>query len=94
MQPAPTAAVSREERLAIVSLTRPPDNRIDEELAVWLWECLDGLDHDPDVGAIVLTGTGEMFCAGASLFYRSREQTFEEALGEARRALARAFGAD
>ncbi|MCW2884489.1 MAG: enoyl-CoA hydratase [Streptosporangiaceae bacterium] len=64
-QPAPTVAVSREEGLAIVSLTRPPDNRIDEELAVWLWECLDGLDHDPDVGAIVLTGTGEVFCAGA-----------------------------
>jgi hypothetical protein len=44
-QPVPTAAVSREERLAIVSLTRPPGNRIDEELAVWLWECLDGLDQ-------------------------------------------------
>jgi enoyl-CoA hydratase/carnithine racemase len=64
-RPAPTVTAHREERLGVVSLTRPPANRIDEELAVGLWECLDGLDRDPDVDAIVLAGTGEVFCAGA-----------------------------
>jgi enoyl-CoA hydratase/carnithine racemase len=64
-QPSPLVTVAGEERLALVTLTRPPANLIDEALAGQLLARLAGADRDPDVDAIVLTGAGDMFCGGA-----------------------------
>lgn len=56
------------DRVAVVTLNRP------DQLNAWthtmqreLAEALDRAAQDPDVGAIVLTGAGRGFCAGADM---------------------------
>ncbi len=40
-------------------------NAIDQETAVALTEFIEGANHDPEIRAIVITGTGRDFCTGA-----------------------------
>lgn len=68
------AAVSQEvvvERvgaIAIVRLNRPHRlNAFTESIRVGIIEAFDACDADDDVRAVVLTGTGRAFCAGADL---------------------------
>lgn len=51
----------------VVTLTwdRPPNNHITRALVVALAERLEALDRDADCRAVVMTGAGRHFCAGA-----------------------------
>ncbi|GGJ43317.1 enoyl-CoA hydratase [Neoroseomonas lacus] len=48
-----------------LSINRPPANHINRELIVRIAERLEALDGDAGCRAIVLTGAGKHFCAGA-----------------------------
>lgn len=51
----------------VLALARPPANAIDETLMHDLGEALDGAQRDPDVRAVVLTGSGRFFSGGFDL---------------------------
>lgn len=54
--------------VATITLNDPERrNALDPELARELAETIRSRDADPDVGAIVVTGAGKGFCAGANL---------------------------
>jgi enoyl-CoA hydratase/carnithine racemase len=53
--------------VATVALDRPPRNAITPALADRLADVLRRCDADPDVRAVVLTGAGTSFSAGADL---------------------------
>ncbi|MFD4366852.1 crotonase/enoyl-CoA hydratase family protein [Rhodococcus sp. NPDC058521] len=60
--------VERHGNIAIITLNRPQAmNAMNSDLATALGNRLDECDQDPDVRAIVLTGSGRGFCAGADL---------------------------
>ena len=60
--------VSREDRLAIVTLNRPPVNALSQEVLDALEQVFDDLVKDDTVGAVILTGSGEKaFVAGADI---------------------------
>lgn len=63
--------VERAGAIAIVRLNRPnrPNrlNALTESIRVGIIEAFDACDADDDVRAVVLTGTGRAFCAGADL---------------------------
>jgi 2-(1,2-epoxy-1,2-dihydrophenyl)acetyl-CoA isomerase len=63
-----TLEVSVEDRCAWVRLNRPEVlNALTAEMYGELAHCAEALAADPGVGAIVLTGNGRAFCAGADL---------------------------
>lgn len=64
------AVVVREQvgQVAVVRLNRPDRlNAFTEEVRAGLIQAFDECDADDDVRAVVLTGTGRAFCAGADL---------------------------
>jgi 2-(1,2-epoxy-1,2-dihydrophenyl)acetyl-CoA isomerase len=57
-----------ENNIAWVTLNRPDVfNSFNREMAMALQERLDECEHDPEVRAIVITGSGRAFCAGQDL---------------------------
>ncbi|KXX58030.1 enoyl-CoA hydratase/isomerase family protein [Rhodococcus sp. LB1] len=63
-----TALVTRSGSTATLALNRPDRlNAVSEELYQTLIDELVVADTDPDVRAVVLTGTGRAFCVGADL---------------------------
>lgn len=68
---APTADVLLVERdggYAVVTLHRPgARNALNAELRTQLHRTMRSLDDDPDIAAVVLTGTDPAFCAGLDL---------------------------
>ena len=61
-------ARERRERVEILRLDRPKSrNAMSPELSKAIEDALDDVETDPDVWAVVLTGTGPVFCAGADL---------------------------
>ena len=55
--------VSKQESVGVVTLNRPQArNALSGALITELIQALSALDADPEVGAIVLTGAGTMFC--------------------------------
>lgn len=61
-----TVLTDRQRDIGIVTLNRPERmNAIDNVMAVEIGEAVAELNSDPAVGAIVLTGAGRAFCAGA-----------------------------
>ena len=72
--------------VATVTLNRPQiHNAFDEPLSARLTGAFVSLDDNPDVRAVVLTGTGRSFCAGADLNWMKRMAAFgpEENLADA-----------
>jgi enoyl-CoA hydratase/carnithine racemase len=66
-----TVTIDREAPLAILRLNRPERlNAVSRELIEDVIGALDALEADADVRAIVLTGAGRAFCAGADLAER------------------------
>jgi enoyl-CoA hydratase/carnithine racemase len=64
------AAVTQEQRdgTLVLTLNRPEvRNAINVEVAEGIAAGLDAAEADPDVSAIVITGAGPVFCAGADL---------------------------
>ncbi len=60
--------VTREERLAVVKITRPPVNALNREVMDALEAAFDELAKDETIGAVIVTGAGEKaFVAGADI---------------------------
>jgi 3-hydroxyacyl-CoA dehydrogenase len=59
--------VERRGSTAVVSMDSPPLNCLDRSLRSALLAALEEIEHDPVVGAAVLTGTDRAFSAGADL---------------------------
>ncbi len=60
--------VETAENIGTITLNRPEQmNTFSSPLAMELNQALLALDHDPDVRAIVVAGTGSAFCAGIDL---------------------------
>lgn len=64
------ALVTREDRgpVAVLTLNRPERrNALSRALIAALGDALDAIEPDPAIRAVVLTGTGTVFCAGMDL---------------------------
>jgi enoyl-CoA hydratase/carnithine racemase len=67
-----TVEIERDDALAILRLNRPERrNAVNRALIDEVIAALDALEADPAVRAIVLTGAGRAFCAGADLAERA-----------------------
>lgn len=64
-----TITVTRTGRVAVIALNRPEAmHAISKQMRAELRDALESLRHDADIGAAVLTGSGEKaFCAGMDL---------------------------
>ena len=63
-----TLLVDKRDRIATVALHRPQKlNAITMVMAKELMRLLDDLEDDPEVRAIILTGSGKGFCAGGDM---------------------------
>lgn len=66
--PEPAVLTERQGHLLIVTLNRPErKNAINGEMLVRMLDAFTEADQDPDIRALVLTGAGGDFCAGADL---------------------------
>lgn len=86
-----TITTHRDGRVGVITLNRP------DEMNAWSWQmhielqraCND-LDAEPEIRAIVVTGAGRAFCAGASL--DAGNDTFSgDGLGDPRALLAERY---
>jgi enoyl-CoA hydratase/carnithine racemase len=60
--------VERRERVGIIRLNRPEArNAVNNDLATGVEAALDEFETDPEIQAVVITGNGKTFCAGADL---------------------------
>lgn len=85
-------SVERKEHIALVTMNRPQVmNAINSEMALALRAACTELDGDEDVRAIVLTGAGKAFSAGADL--KERAGLSLPGIEAQRRALVDAFSA-
>src|SRR6185295_6330556 len=76
---------------ATLTLNRPDKlNALSRDLIGQAIEVLKQWGRDPDIGAIVLTGTGRAFCAGGDVSMMAREgdtpQTLEQQIDGLRQA--------
>ena len=74
--------------VATVTLRRPPENYFDAPLIAGLADAYEHLDADGDTRAIVLTGEGKHFCAGAALTRRDAPEHPRSLYEEAARLFA------
>ncbi len=82
-----------ENDIAVVTLNRPEKrNALSPELVAELDATLDSLQQDGRIRAVILTGAGKAFCAGADLAYLKQLSAFteEENLADSQN-LARVF---
>lgn len=79
--------VDRDERIATITLNRPPMNPVSTRLLDALHAALDEVERVPSIRAVILTGAGNRaFCAGADLREESAPKT------DADSAAFRAYG--
>lgn len=65
----PTLLFNITDRIAVISLNRPDRmNAWNDQMAIDISNALDACDNNDDVRAVVITGTGRTFCAGADFF--------------------------
>ena len=73
--PAAPVLTRRDGSVWVITLNRPQaKNAIDQLTAILLERAVDDAEDDADVRAIVLTGTGDTFCAGMDLSGANRGQ--------------------
>jgi enoyl-CoA hydratase/carnithine racemase len=72
--------VSIEARTAILTLDHPPANAFDEQTVIELNSAFDELSQDPEVKAIIITGAGQFFCAGADINVLAKLDSYEDTL--------------
>jgi enoyl-CoA hydratase len=64
----PRILVQRDETIVTLTLNRPDKlNAIDGAMLDALGETLGGIERDPEVRAVILTGAGRAFCTGADI---------------------------
>ena len=64
----PTVLFAHEGPIAILTLNRPASlNSFTRQMHCDLWAALDKVEADKSIRALVLTGVGRAFCAGADL---------------------------
>jgi 2-(1,2-epoxy-1,2-dihydrophenyl)acetyl-CoA isomerase len=67
-QAEPTVLYTTEGAVAVVTLNRPQAlNSFTRQMHRELWAALDKAEADPQIRALVITGAGRGFCAGADL---------------------------
>jgi enoyl-CoA hydratase len=69
---------SFEERIATITITRPPANALSSGLLKELSSVLDEIEHQDDVRVIVIHGEGRFFSAGADIKEFTEVQSEEE----------------
>jgi enoyl-CoA hydratase/carnithine racemase len=63
-----TILTERRDEVLLVTLNRPERlNAWTPHMAEELWDAFEVANRDPDIGAIVVTGAGRGFCAGADM---------------------------
>lgn len=62
-----TLKIDIADHIAVVTLNRPPVNALNVQMRNDLIEAFDNLSDIDEVRAIVLTGSGKVFCAGADI---------------------------
>lgn len=68
----------KKDNIAVITLNRPEVlNAVNQALMQGLSQALDQAEGDDEVRAIILTGAGRAFCAGADLQQMSRRQQSE-----------------
>lgn len=73
-----TVLLERRADVGVLTLNRPDQmNAIDDAMARELGEAVAELNDDPEVSAIVMTGAGRAFCAGADVRRFERAATAE-----------------
>lgn len=76
-----TILVEREDRVGIITLNRPKAlNALNSQVMNEVTSAATALDTDPDIGAIIVTGSAKAFAAGADIKEMS-QLTFAEAFG-------------
>lgn len=76
-----TILVEREDRVGIITLNRPKAlNALNSQVMNEVTSAATELDTDPDIGAIIITGSAKAFAAGADIKEMS-QLTFAEAFG-------------
>jgi methylglutaconyl-CoA hydratase len=69
----PSILIERRDNLLYLTLNRPEvRNAFDEEVIAGLTGAAAGAASDPDLRAVILSGTGKVFCAGADLAWMSK----------------------
>lgn len=81
--PEPVILTHIENKVATLTLNRPDKlNALSRDLIGQAIEVLKQWGRDPDIGAIVLTGTGRAFCAGGDVANMAKESAQPETLEE------------
>ncbi len=63
----PAVRIEREDRVALVVIDSPPVNAAGWAVRKGLYDAIEALDADPEVGAIAIYGAGRTFIAGADI---------------------------
>jgi len=72
---APAALTERRGNVLVITLNRPEArNAVNSAVSTAVGDALQQAQDDPDVRAVVITGKGESFCAGADLKAISRRE--------------------
>ena len=81
---APGALVERRGNVALITINRPEArNAVNAAVSIAVGDALHAAQDDPEVRAVVITGAGESFCAGADLkAIARRENLFHPEHGE------------
>src|SRR5215467_9329843 len=75
--------MERRDHIALLTLNRPEArNAISPEVSQTMASLLDEIEADPDLRAVVLTGAGEVFSAGADLKVVAQGRGMEIARGK------------
>lgn len=67
MKPFSLIQAKVENNIAYMTLNNPPVNALNEKMMDEIGQCMEQLNEDSDVRAVVLTGTGSFFAAGADI---------------------------
>jgi crotonobetainyl-CoA hydratase len=71
----PAALVERRGNVALITINRPQArNAVNSAVSIAVGDALHAAQNDPDVRAVVITGAGQSFCAGADLKAISRRE--------------------
>jgi crotonobetainyl-CoA hydratase len=72
---APAALAERRGNVLLITLNRPEArNAVNAAVSIGVGDALHEAQHDPEVRAVVITGAGQSFCAGADLKAISRRE--------------------